>query len=183
VVTGGSNRALRGKHAYDDAGSAAHDAVAVQLADSVSRFMTGPGEERVADIFCSVQARTVGLMGGGAAEMVFLGDAPPTFMASDLLSANAIAGIVYRTPASRAAFIEHAYQEALAIVEDNRPVVLALARALIDRPERTLNGTEIDSCIMQALAAEAAPVERARRAAWKIVQNSAAGFAAYGSIG
>jgi len=40
-------------------------------------------------------------MGGGAAEMVFLGDAPPTFMVSDMLSANAIAGIVATLQVSR----------------------------------------------------------------------------------
>ena len=59
--------------------------------------------------------------------MVFLGDAPPMFMASDSLSANAIAGIVCSTPASVAAFVEHAYQEALAIIEQSKPVVLVLA--------------------------------------------------------
>jgi hypothetical protein len=175
----GSNRALRGKAAYDDDGSAEHDAVAVQVADSVARFMTGPGEDRVVDIFCSVQARTVALMGGGAAEMVFPGDAPPTFMASDLLSANAIAGIVCRTQASRAAFIEHAYQEALAIVEDNRPVVLALAQALINHREQTLNSIDIDQIIMQAMAAEAGAVERQRRSDWTLVERDAAAFAAH----
>jgi hypothetical protein len=140
--------------------------------------MTGPGEDRVVDIFSSAQARTIAMMGGGAAEMAFLRDAPPTFMASDILSANAIAGIVCRTPASIAAFIEHCYQEALVIVEQNRPVVLALARALINHPERPLNSAEIDYCIMQALAAEAVLVERARRAAWALVERSAAAFVA-----
>jgi hypothetical protein len=119
-------------------------------------------EPRVVDIFSSVQARVIDLMGGGAGEMVFLGDAPPTFMVSDLLSTNAIAGIVCSNPASIAAFVEHCYQGALAIIEQNKPVVLALARALINHPERTLNCAETDQVIMQALVAEAAPVARAR---------------------
>jgi hypothetical protein len=55
-------------------------------------------ESRVVDIFSSVQARVIDLMGGGAAEMVFLGDAPPMFMARDMLGANAIAGVVLRHP-------------------------------------------------------------------------------------
>ena len=46
-------------------------------------------------------------MGGGAAQMVFLGDASPMFMASDMLGANAIAGVVCNTPATITAFVEH----------------------------------------------------------------------------
>jgi hypothetical protein len=173
----GSKRALRGKAAYDLDSSEAHDAVAVRVADNISRFMTGPGEDRLDDIFSSVQARTIDLMGGSAAEMVFLGDAPPRFMASDMLSANAIAGIVCSTPASVAAFVEHCYQEALAIIEQNKSVVLALARALIDHPERTLNAVEIDQVIGAVLAAEAAEVESQRRIDWKRIERSAASFA------
>jgi hypothetical protein len=63
--------------------------------------MPGPGESRddVADIFSSVQARVIGLMGGGAAEMAILGDSPPRYIESDVYSANAIAGIICRTAA------------------------------------------------------------------------------------
>jgi hypothetical protein len=114
-------------------------------------------------------------------EMVHLGDAPPQYMASDLLSANAITGIVCSAPASIAAFVEHCYQEAQAIIEQTKPVVLALARALIEHPERTLNSAEIDLVIMQALTSEAAPVEHTRRADWARVQINAAEFAARGS--
>jgi ATP-dependent Zn protease len=35
-------------------------------------------------------------------------------------------------------FIEHCYQEAPALIDENKPVLLALAQALIDHPERTL---------------------------------------------
>jgi hypothetical protein len=174
----GSKRALRGKAAYD-ADSAAHDAVAVRVADRIARQMPLPGEPRdgAADIFAVVQAEVIGLMGGGAAEMALLGDAPPQFIASDMLSANAIAGIICRTPASRAAFTEHCYQEALAIIERTKPVVLALARALIDHPERTLNAVEIDQVIGAMLAAEAAEAEAQRRRDWKRIERSAASFA------
>jgi hypothetical protein len=102
-------------------------------------------------------------MGGGAAEIE-----------SDVYSANAIVGIVCCTDASRSAFIEHSYQEAPAIIEENRPVVLALAQALIDHPERTLNAAEIDAVIAQTLARQALAAEQARRAAWRQVTERVA---------
>jgi hypothetical protein len=138
--------------------------------------MPGPGEDRTDGVFADVLARTIELMAGGAAEMVFLGDAPPTFMASDLLSANAIAGIVCRSPASIAAFVEHCYQEALVIIEENKPVVLALARALIDHPERTLNSAEIDEAIMQVLADKTTELEHLRRLDWTRICRNAKAF-------
>ena len=108
-------------------------------------------------------------MGGGAAEMAILEDSPPRFIETDVYSANAIAGIVCRTDASRLSFIEHCYQEASAIIEENKPIVLALAQALIDHPERTLNAAEIDTVIAQTLARQALAAEQARRAAWRQV--------------
>jgi hypothetical protein len=81
-------------------------------------------------------------------------------------AANALAGIICRTDASRSAFIEHCYQEALAIIEKNKPVVLALAHALIDHPEHTLTA-EIDHVIAQMLARQALAAEQGRRAAWR----------------
>jgi hypothetical protein len=73
--------------------------------------------------------------------------------------------------------VEHCYQEGLAIIEQNKSVVLALARALIDHPERTLNAVEIDQVIAAALAAEAVEVEAQRRRDWKRIEESAASFA------
>jgi hypothetical protein len=172
----GSKRALRGKAAYDSDGSDAHDAVAVRVADNVSQFMTGAGETAISDIYSIVQAHVVDLMAGGAGEMVFLGDAPPMYMASDVLSANALAGIICRSPASRASFIEHAYQEALAIITVNKPIVLALANALIDHPKRTLDGAEIDQCIADTLDREARQAEHKRRTDWAGVITNAADF-------
>jgi hypothetical protein len=174
----GSKRALRGKAAYDSDGSDAHDAVAIRVADNVSKFMTGAGEDAVPEIYSVLQAHVIDLMAGGAGEMVFLGDAPPMFMASDVLSANALAGIICRSPASRASFLEFCYQEALVIIEANKPVVIALANALIDHPESTLNANEIDQCIADTLDREARQAECERRASWAIVMQSAADFAA-----
>jgi hypothetical protein len=57
----------------------------------------------------------------------------------------------------------------VAIIEENKPVVLALARALIDHQERPLNAAEIS----QTLAREALAVEQARRAVWRrTIENS-----------
>jgi hypothetical protein len=171
-----SLRAKRGKAACDDAGNDAFDAVAVQVAENISRYLPGPGESRdgVHDIISTVQGRVIGMMGGGAAEMAILGDSPPRFIESDVYSANAIAGIICRTDASRSAFIEHCYQEALALIEENKPVLLALAQALTDHPKRTLNAAEIDAVILQTLAREALAAEQARRAAWRQVTERVA---------
>jgi hypothetical protein len=59
-----SLRAKRGKAACDDAGNDAFDAVAVQVAENIARYMPGPGESRddVHDIFSTVQGRVIGMM-------------------------------------------------------------------------------------------------------------------------
>jgi len=56
--------------------------------------------------------------------------------------------------------------------------VLALAQALIDHPERTLNAAEIDVVIAQTLACQALAAARARRAAWQRTVENAANFTA-----
>jgi hypothetical protein len=69
------------------------------------------------------------------------------------------------------------YQEALAIIEENKSVLLALAQALIDHPERTLSAAEIDAVISQTLAREALAAEQARRAVWRRTIENGASFA------
>jgi hypothetical protein len=83
---------------------------------------------------------------------------------SDAYAANALARIICRTDASPAAFIEYYYQEALAIIEGNKWVVLALAQALIGHHECTLNAAEIDAVIAWTLVRQALAAENARRA-------------------
>jgi uncharacterized membrane protein YtjA (UPF0391 family) len=63
--------------------------------------------------------------------------------------------------------VEHVRRKRFTIIEENKPVVLALAQALIDHPERTLHAAEIDAVISQTLAREALAVEQARRAVWR----------------
>ena len=55
-------------------------------------------------------------------------------------------------------------------------MVLALAQALIDHPERTLGGKEIDAVITETRAREARAAEQARRAAWQRTVENAASF-------
>jgi hypothetical protein len=151
-------------------------AAAVWNADTLS----DPGVSRNGDVrgvFSIVQAGVIAMMGGCAAEMLFLGD-PPKYIFNDVPSANYIAGFVCRTTASVAAFVEHGYQESLALVEQHKTVVVAIAQALIDHPKRTLNGAEIDAVIAPVLAAEAAADESKRRADWIAVVKNADTFTA-----
>jgi hypothetical protein len=66
--------------------------------------------------------------------------------------------------------------DAIGIIEENKPVVLALAQALIDHPERTLSSKEIDGVIAKTLEREARAAEQARRAAWQRTVENAASF-------
>jgi hypothetical protein len=59
-------------------------------------------------------------------------------------------------------------------IEENKPVVLALAQALIDHPERTVYAAEIDAVIAQTLAGQALAAEQVRRAAWRQVTERVA---------
>jgi hypothetical protein len=56
-------------------------------------------------------------------------------------------------------------------------VVLALAQALIDHPERTLNVAEIGAVISQTLAGDALAAEQARRAVWRHTLENSKNFA------
>jgi hypothetical protein len=125
--------ALRGKAAFD-AEDAPPAILAAQIAHVISSDLPGPGEPRDASVVFDVQAQIICLMGGGAAEAAVFGDRPLRSAASDLASAHALAQIVCRNEGSRSSFIEHCYQEALAIIEENKPVVLA--RAGPDRSSR-----------------------------------------------
>jgi hypothetical protein len=62
-----------------------------------------------------------------------------------------------------------------------KPVVLALAQALIDHPERTLNAAEIDAVISQTLARETLAAEQARRAGWRRTIENVTRFTAFDS--
>jgi hypothetical protein len=73
----------------------------------------------------------------------------------------------------------YCYQKALAITEEHKLVVLAIAQELIDHPNRTLNSSEINALIVPALAGKAAADEMERRSRWAGVETSAADFVAF----
>jgi hypothetical protein len=158
-------------------GPRALHAAAVWNADSL--FDPGmPRDGDIGGVFSVVQQGVIAMMAGCAAEMVFLGDAPPKYIANDVPQASRFAGVICRTVASADAFVEHCYQESLALVEQHRTVIHAVAQALLAHPKRTLNGDEIDAVIAPALAAKAADDERKRRADWAKVLKNSADFAA-----
>jgi hypothetical protein len=70
---------------------------------------------------------------------------------------------------------------AAALIRANIEIVQALVEALIERG--ILTGDRIDAVIAREVAAKALADERARRAAWKIVEKNAADFADYGLKG
>jgi hypothetical protein len=73
---------------------------------------------------------------------------PPKFVGSDIPNASCFARMICATTESVVAFLEHGYQEALALVEQYKTVVQAIAQALLDHPKRTLNTAEIDEVIV-----------------------------------
>lgn len=177
-VVWGSNstRARKGKAAYDSQSEDEKEAVAPRIAALLSRFLPGPGEPRGAsyDVYANTQAKCVGLMGGYAAEMTIIGDIVPVSIESDCNAANQLAKVICRSSASRSAFLEYVYQEALALVEAYEPAVLALAHALVDHPDRTLNAAEIDQVIATAVAQQSRAVDRARREEWRALTERVA---------
>jgi hypothetical protein len=162
-----STRALRGKAAYDDDdGEIVEDDIAPRIAAVMASFLPAPGESREGsyDIFANTQGQCVALMAGYAAEMTFLGDIVPGSIDSDVEAANQLAKVICRSAASRSAFLEHAYQEAVALVKEYKAVILAIADVLVDR--HTLNTGEIDEVITAAVNHDTA-ADRAGRAAWR----------------
>ena len=77
-----------------------------------------------------------------------------------------------------AALIKYCEAEAAALIRANIDIVRALVEELIERG--ILTGDQIDVIIAREVAVKALANERARLAAWKIVENNAAGFAAHG---
>jgi hypothetical protein len=96
-------------------------------------------------------------------------DDAPWIVHSDIRQARALASIICSNGAAIDAYLLFGLAEAKALIQQHRAAVLAIAEALM--VERTLNAEQIDAII------SAAP-ERARRADWTKVMDSAAEFAA-----
>jgi hypothetical protein len=143
------------------------------LCSKIAHLMPGPGESRaaVADIVANSHYRVIELLAGTAAETVLYQDDPPWDAVSDLRQARAYAKLICSETAVEA-FLAFAMQEAIAIINEHRALVLAIATALAENPHRTLFGIEIDDVIARTVASEKLAIEKLRRARWAVVLAS-----------
>ena len=124
------------------------------------------------------QVLVIELLGGEVAELILHPDHPSLGAKHDQVEANAFAKVAVAASPAVAALIKYCEAEAAALIRANIDIVRALVEELIERG--ILTGDQIDVIIAREVAVKALANERARRAAWKIVENNAAGFAAHG---
>ena len=138
------------------------------------RIMPPPGAKRKQETgnrFLYAWECCVELMAGVAAETLVFGNSDKSSGYADRRVASMIASEISSVPERLLVFAKN---EAVAIVSQYRPVVLAIAEAL-ERVEE-MTGAEIDSVIRTALVAEDARLERMRRAEMKAMRLRAATF-------
>lgn len=134
----------------------------------------GTGRVEYAEGLIRAQTLCVELMAGRAAERVLHPDHLPLPAEHDQVEAAALARVACATPDAVSSMLAYCESEAEALIRANLHVVSALVDAIIERG--TLDGTEVDAIIMQAVAAKAAADERQRRAAWAQTCANAAAF-------
>ena len=149
--------------------SAADDDECPGLCEKLVGLMPGPGEPRsvAADIFAHVHVRVVDLCAGTAAETLLHPDCEPWIAHSDIRQARALASLICSSETAIDAYLLFGLAEAKALIVKHRVAVLAIANALMIHD--TLDAAQIDHIIATA-------PERARRAAWERVAESAASF-------
>ncbi|MEZ5822308.1 MAG: hypothetical protein R3D82_16040 [Xanthobacteraceae bacterium] len=176
-----SQRALHGKEGFDDLGEDHVECVAENVSRKLKALAPGPGEDQseMDSLFIGTRTKLIELMAGEAAERLIFEDQQPELIGGDLSAALAVSGIVSRTLEGQMALAEYGFQEARAILEEQRSVLLAVATALINHPERTLDQSEIDAAIRSAVANEAAEAERERRKRWAEIEANAERFTAH----
>jgi hypothetical protein len=89
---------------------------------------------------------------------------------------RALASLICTSPESIEAFIKFCMTESAALLRPREHIVRAMTAELLVR--RTMNGDQVDTIIMQAVAAKALADEHARRAAWRRTEESVASFVA-----
>jgi hypothetical protein len=166
-------------HLDDDSATDETDEV-VDICSRLERLMPEIGTARVeaAEFFVRAQSNVIELVAGRVCEQILYPDLPDLGAAHDRTEAKAFAAVAVAQPGAIDALIEYAEAEARALLLANLPIVHALVGALVERG--TLTGAEVDEVIERAVAEKALADERARRAAWKIVEKNAADFAAHG---
>jgi hypothetical protein len=123
----------------------------------------------------TIHVRIVELVARSVAEALFL-PGEPWPADSDRAQERALASLICTSPESIEAFIKFCMTEAAALLRPREHIVRALTAELLVR--RTMNGDQVDTIIMQAVAAKALADEHARRAAWRRTEESAASFVA-----
>jgi hypothetical protein len=152
----------------------------VDICSRLERLMPEIGTARVeaAEFFVRAQLNVIELVAGRVCEQILYPDLPDLGAAHDRTEAKAFAAVAVAQPGAIEALIEYAEAAARALLLANLPIVHALIDGLVERG--ILTGDEVDQIIRDTIAAKAAADERARRAAWNIVEKNAADFAARG---
>jgi hypothetical protein len=132
----------------------------------------GESRDDKSDIYASVLDACTQLMAGEASEQLLLGEA--SFAFDDRRQASELASLICKTPQAIERFIEFCSQQATDMLSENITVLLSLDIVL--RIAREMTGEQIDRAIVTALAAEAAAVERRRRADWRKRELAASSF-------
>ena len=125
----------------DDAGLLAGGETVENICRQLAPLLSDTGSR--ADIAVELQRahhHVLELLAGREGERLFSGTMLPN-TEHDLEEAAAIAGLICRSPASIAAYLEFCRTEVAALLADHRAVVLAIADGLIRH--RTLNGEQI----------------------------------------
>lgn len=168
IVPGDDYGGLTWGPAFDRSMLSNHDEVP-DLCEAIGELMPGAGEPRVnaAEIFAHVHVRVVDLMAGTAGELLLHPECTPWVAHSDIRQAKALASLICSSEEAITAYLDFGRQEAKELILRHRAAVLAIAEALM--VHRTLDAAMIDTIIAVA-------PERARRADWIKVMDSAAGF-------
>jgi hypothetical protein len=148
------------------------------LCEKIAHLMPAFGEPRsgAADIFAHVHVRIVDLMAGTAAETVLHPDCPPWTAHSDIRQARSLASIICTSESAIDFYLKFAAEEAKALITTHRAAVLAIAESLMIH--RTLDSTQIDEIIAQAMAYKIMKIEIERRKRWATTLANAAEFSA-----
>jgi hypothetical protein len=143
------------------------------LCEAIAGLMPGPGEPRVnaAEVYAFVHARVIDLCAGTAAETLLHPDYPPWVAHSDIRQARSLASIICTSENAIDAYLKFASEEAKALITTHRAAVLAIAEALMIH--RTLDSTQIDNIIAQAMARETMRIEIERRTKWRQILANA----------
>jgi hypothetical protein len=139
------------------------------ICGKIAALMPKAGECRDTVAFSHVFVPVTDLRAGTASESVLYPGAEPWVAHSDIEQARSLASIICSSDASIEAMLQLGLEEAKSLIAQHRAAVLAIAKALVIH--RTLDAATIDDIIATA-------PERARRADWTKVMESAANFAA-----